>query len=159
MASLFDTPRYTPRPADVVGVGSVLGVVELLNRAKAAGLLFPKLWLQLPDATPLRISIAGQRSNTPGYLILTDGKPFGENRFFGRISPAGQFELGRDGDPVRQALVALLAKLAAEPAKVAAEFGHVTGHCCFCSLKLTDERSVAVGYGKICAGKFGLPWG
>lgn len=35
----------------------------------------------------------------------------------------------------------------------------VTGHCCFCSLPLTDERSTAVGYGKVCADHFGLSWG
>lgn len=157
MASLFDIPRYTASP--VVSDGSMLGIVELLHRAKAAGLLFPKLWLQLPDETPLRISVAGQRSSTPGFLMLTDGAPFGENRFFGRISPTGQFEIGRDGGEMRDALVDLLTKLAADPAGVAAEFGHLTGHCCFCWLKLSDERSVAVGYGKICAGKFGLPWG
>jgi hypothetical protein len=29
----------------------------------------------------------------------------------------------------------------------------------FCSKKLTDERSIEVGYGRICAGHNGLPWG
>ncbi len=28
-----------------------------------------------------------------------------------------------------------------------------------CGLDLTDERSTSAGYGPICAGKYGLPWG
>lgn len=156
MPSLFDTPRAAPA---LHTLPSVAGVVALLNVAKAAGLKFPKLWLQLPDGTPLRISVAGDRSRTPGFLMLTDGGPFEDNRYFGRISPAGDLELGRDAPRVKDQLVALLERLAANPAQVAADFGHLTGNCCFCARKLADERSTAVGYGQTCAKKFGLPWG
>lgn len=41
----------------------------------------------------------------------------------------------------------------------AAKFGHITGQCVFCARKLTDERSIAVGYGPVCAEREGLPWG
>lgn len=41
----------------------------------------------------------------------------------------------------------------------AAAFGHATGHCVFCARELTDDRSVEVGYGPVCAGKNNLPWG
>jgi hypothetical protein len=44
-------------------------------------------------------------------------------------------------------------------AEEAARFGHVTGQCVFCSRKLTDERSIQVGYGPKCATNNGLPWG
>jgi hypothetical protein len=44
-------------------------------------------------------------------------------------------------------------------AEQAAEFGKVTGACVFCSRLLTDERSLEVGYGPVCADKNGLPWG
>lgn len=44
-------------------------------------------------------------------------------------------------------------------AEDAAKFGHVTGQCVFCSRKLTDERSVTVGYGPVCAERESLPWG
>lgn len=44
-------------------------------------------------------------------------------------------------------------------AKQAAVFGHNTGHCVFCSRELTDDRSLTVGYGPICAERNGLPWG
>lgn len=44
-------------------------------------------------------------------------------------------------------------------AEQAARFGKLWGSCVFCSRLLTDERSVAVGYGPVCAEHNGLPWG
>lgn len=44
-------------------------------------------------------------------------------------------------------------------AEDAAKFGHLTGQCVFCARRLTDERSIAVGYGPVCAEREGLPWG
>lgn len=153
MHSLFNTPRPT------VALPDVAGIVQLLGHARDGGLKWPKLWLQLPDGTPIRITVAGPASRTPGFLMLTDGRPFGANSFFGKISPRGALELFADGNQRREDLVPLLSRLALEPAKVAAEFGHLTGNCCFCARKLADERSTLIGYGKTCAQKFGMPWG
>lgn len=47
-------------------------------------------------------------------------------------------------------------ELTAEQAK---EFGKLYGCCIYCSLDLTDERSITAGYGPKCASKRGLPWG
>ena len=138
---------------------SVAGIVQFLEGARSRGLKFPKLWLQLPDGSDLRVTIAGDQSRTPGYIMLTDGGAYPDNKYFGRISPAGKFEVGRDGNAIVTVLNDLLAKLADKPAEVAAAYGHLTGHCCFCSLPLTDARSVHVGYGAKCADRFGLPWG
>ena len=44
-------------------------------------------------------------------------------------------------------------------AEQAAHLGQITGRCVFCSRTLTDERSIAVGYGPVCADHHGLPWG
>ena len=44
----------------------------------------------------------------------------------------------------------------------AAAYGHRHHACVFCATPLEDERdgcSVQVGYGPVCAGKYGLPWG
>jgi hypothetical protein len=151
----YSNPTSEPQKAQI---GDVRGVVALLERARQH-LKFPKLWLQLPDRSDLRITIAGEHSKTPGHVVLTDGERFGSNRYYGKIAPSGELTVGRDGHAVRDQLVDLLTRLAADPAKVASEFGHLTGHCCFCSLELSDERSVAVGYGRKCAQHFGLPWG
>ena len=63
-----------------------------------------------------------------------------------------------DNDTQTAVANALIA-LANDPAKAASDYGHLTGTCCFCNRGLTDERSVSVGYGPICAQHFGLPWG
>jgi len=44
-------------------------------------------------------------------------------------------------------------------AEQASAFGRLWGSCVFCSRLLTDERSIAVGYGPVCADHNGLPWG
>lgn len=44
-------------------------------------------------------------------------------------------------------------------AEEAAKFGQLYGTCIFCWKDLTDERSIEVGYGPICANNRGLPWG
>lgn len=45
------------------------------------------------------------------------------------------------------------------PVEQAKLSGIAFSHCCFCGLELTDGRSVAAGYGPICAAKWNLPWG
>jgi hypothetical protein len=44
-------------------------------------------------------------------------------------------------------------------AEQAAEYGKLTGHCIACCRALTDDRSVTVGYGPVCANRYGWPWG
>lgn len=44
-------------------------------------------------------------------------------------------------------------------AEEAAAWGHEHHACVFCQTALDDPRSTTVGYGPICAGKYGLPWG
>lgn len=44
-------------------------------------------------------------------------------------------------------------------AEQAAAFGALYGKCVYCHRKLTDDRSIEVGYGRDCAEQRGLPWG
>jgi hypothetical protein len=55
--------------------------------------------------------------------------------------------------------LALLSQDTKLDAEQAAAFGHLYGQCVYCSSVLTDERSIAVGYGPTCADNHGLPWG
>jgi len=38
-------------------------------------------------------------------------------------------------------------------------YGATTAECCFCGKELTTNESKTAGYGPICAGHYGLPWG
>lgn len=138
-------------------VGDLAGVYGLFATAKAH-LKFPAIVLGYTrghEQRELRISVSTERSSTPGWLQVKDDD---DGTWYGRISPAGVFEHSRRNAPP-SGLNHVLTAFAADPAKVASEHGHLTGKCCFCNKKLTDERSTAVGYGKTCADHFGMPWG
>ena len=130
------------------------GVFSLFEYAIAHTLKYPKIRLQTALGAPVCLSRAGSKSI--GQIMVTDGAPFGSNVYYGRVTLDGEFIPSQ----VRSAsVVDLLARLASDPARVASEYGRLTGNCCFCELRLTDARSTAVGYGPICADHFGLPWG
>ena len=99
------------------------------------------------------LSLAGAESRNPGCIYVKRG-----DVYRGKITPAGDWMPTWEGRSDDQLLVQLYA-LAADPVKAAAAYGHQTGACCFCNRELTDARSVGVGYGPICAGNYGLPWG
>lgn len=52
-----------------------------------------------------------------------------------------------------------LERLSDDPVGFACEYGKASGRCCFCSLPLKEPRSLGVGYGKVCAGNYAMPWG
>ncbi len=150
-------------PRRTVDVGSFEGVIGLFNTAKEH-LKFPKISLMLnprkEDEQAIVLSLAGQRSKNAGSVYITDGRPYGDNKYFGRISPDGKWDPSRQVEgTLMTSLVALLTALGKEPAKVAGEHGRLMGNCCFCRKGLTDERSTMVGYGPVCAENYGLPWG
>lgn len=145
-----------PQPAPSAPVESFAGVYQLFARARTH-LKRPAVKLLAADRAPVKLYVASDKSRIPGVVNVTDGGRYGASRWYGRIHPDGRWEQGRDAAPA--SVVALVRALAADPAGVAAAYGRDTGACCFCSLPLTDERSVGVGYGPICAGHYGLPWG
>ena len=130
------------------------GVVTLLYRA-AAHLKFPKLTLDR-DGQLLRLSIAGPKSKYAGSIMVTDGKVFPNNIWFGTIAEDGSFTPSRSATTF---VIDSLVQLNADPAGFARRYGKDTGSCCFCSRELSTPESLAVGYGPVCAEHYGLPWG
>jgi hypothetical protein len=133
-------------------VGSLTRIVAMLTKA-AQHLKYPAIVLD-----GFRVNIAGAQAKEPGSLTVTSIEKDADNRrtWFGRVTKAGVFQPGRDapddlGDKLRA--------FAADPERVAGDYGRLHGACCFCRKALSDERSTAVGYGPICADHFGLPWG
>lgn len=149
-------------PAPVAKVaGSLTAIVSLFEKA-AEHLQYPKIILHDEVVGTIRLWVAGEKSKEPGSVsIVTDGR-YGERDWIGRVSKTGEFtpspRLRSDGDALTS-LTALLTRFAADPAHEAAEYGRLTGQCCFCARRLDDERSTSVGYGPICASNYGLAWG
>jgi hypothetical protein len=138
---------------------NINGVYSLLRRAVSPkNKSFPKLWLRLDDQD-IKISKASNKSRHKGQLFLSNGKWGYENIYFGRIDTSGDLYLSKDGKEIQEELIDLLNRLVSDPEKVASEYGKLTGNCFACHKQLSDDRSIEVGYGKVCADKFGLRWG
>ena len=134
---------------------NVLEIQKLFDKA-IQHLKYPKVRLQTATAQPVVLYRAGKASKYFGQLMVTDGSRFGCGKYFGHIDLDGNFHSTQDSTPE---VVSLLKQLSEDPAGVASRYGKLTGNCCFCSLPLSDKRSTDVGYGPVCAGHYGLPWG
>ena len=144
------------------------GVYKLLKTAKANGLKNPKIKISLLDkhgdpSSPFVLALTGAKSSKPEHIVLTNGKGWDEpgKEFYGWITPTGEWiGANKISDAEKKSNVkAALIAIASNPAAVAFTHGKLTGHCCFCSKPLDTKESVGAGYGPICAGKYGLPWG
>jgi hypothetical protein len=147
------------QPAAAKVADDLSPVLALFKRAVEGGKR-PAITFDTAEAGRLRISLAGERSREPGTLMVTDGGGF-DATFFGRVRLDGSYVESRNRPDMQPAVRALLTRFAADPAGVASEEGRRTGMCCFCARDLTDERSVAAGFGPRCADRFGLSdaWG
>lgn len=134
------------------------GIVGLFDTA-AKHLKYPKLAFAAEVAGgKVVLSRAGQRSQHPGAINVTNGAGFNHpsNKWFGRISRDGSWA---PSSVCEARVTGLLKEIDADPAAAARINGREFGACCFCRQELTDKRSLDVGYGPICAGNWNLPWG
>ncbi len=145
-----------PEPVKAA-LGDISGVLALFDKA-AEHLKYPKIHLVDPDGNPVVLAVAGPKSQFTGQINVTDGGPFKNNKWYGRIDLDGVWTKGYVHS---ETVATLLWALANDPAAVAKESAKLTGKCCFCnhSLHGEDEVSVQLGYGPTCAKHFGLPWG
>ena len=144
-------PNLSPRDATFA--------LSLVSQWEERGRLSERQWphvdrLAAPQAEATCDPQVGDIVQTDDDLFLIvagrSGRPYGK-RLVGRkfVYEAGAIQRARQG-------VILTGEALAA---VAAAYGQTHGHCMFCALELTDERSVDVGYGPTCASKRNLPWG
>src|SRR4051794_21519288 len=142
-------PVAASAPIDVKALFSLFGTALLK-------LKYPRLRLQTADGRLVVIKVSGQGSRHSGSLNVTNGQKFGDlnSVFFGYVHQDGSVTIKDEG------VLTLLKALASDPAKVAAEYGLASGSCCFCARSLSDSEagSSEIGFGKTCAGNYGLPW-
>jgi hypothetical protein len=157
---IYAVARQNP---EARSVGDLSGITALFAKA-AEHLRYPAIVLSVPGAvgvaTLIRLSVAGERARVPGSITVTEGERGDDGRaWLGRVLLDGTYQPAQAANGRTEAITARLRAFAAEPAKVAADHGRLTGRCCFCNIALKDERSTAVGYGATCASHYGLPWG
>ncbi len=115
----------------------------------------------VPDFGPVTMYLSGPRSRYPGSvnIVSTDSNEFtSSNEWIGAITPNGELKLSKEITD-QKVFTEFLSVLASFPELVASMHGHLTLHCSFCGQRLSDPRSIAVGYGKTCAMNYHLPWG
>lgn len=143
-------------PISTEPVGDLAPMQALFGRARAH-LKAPAIVFGTAQG-PVRLSMATDRSRYPGSINVTTPGTFYGRVWYGRIHTDGRYEPSSRGDQPA-GLVEALRAFAADPAGEAAKHGHLTGACCFCNRPLSDERSTHVGYGPVCAERWGLAWG
>lgn len=149
LASVILCPKQDKAVADFTRVYSML-------QAAAGHLKYPKINIATAGGRHIALYVAGERSRAPGVVNVVEPNT---EVWYGRVHPDGRWEPGRGGTEATADVEDLLKRLAENPEKVAADYGRLSGACCFCNRTLKDERSTAVGYGKTCAAHFGLTWG
>jgi hypothetical protein len=137
-----------------VQVGDLSKLLALFDRPK---LKRPAIVIHLAGIGEMRISVATNRAKVPGSLNIATNALYGESTWFGRVKRDGTFEPSQEITP--PTLIEQLRDFADRPAQMAAEHGRLTGRCCFCDTALETDESTAVGYGPVCAKRWGLPWG
>lgn len=145
-----------PRPAQAKQmVAGAARIIDMFNRA-AGRLKTPKIVIEVAGRK-IRLKRTSSKNAAPGTVYIDGG--YGADVYYGKITPDGEVRIAKDGLDIQKELAEALINFAANPEDFAGTYGRLTGNCCFCSLQLTDERSVRVGYGPVCSGNYGLNWG
>ncbi|PBB96718.1 DUF6011 domain-containing protein [Mesorhizobium sp. WSM3862] len=157
VATLTQRAQAGEPAAPKAKVGSMDGLIALFDTAIANKLKHPKIRFDVNGETVV-LALAGARSAHAGQINVSSPGSFESRDWYGRIDRKGEFTRSRRS-PGPDGLVSALTALAENPSKAGAAHGKRTGNCCFCAIELTDHRSIDVGYGPVCAKRWGLAWG
>lgn len=120
----------------------------MFNTAVRAGLKRPVVRLADASGLHLTLKLAGPTSANAGCIYVLSG-----STYCGKVTDQSLFKPSRE---CPAGVPELLEAFAADPETAATQHGRLEGCCCFCGRKLTDARSTAVGFGPVCALRFGL---
>ena len=122
-------------------------IKELFEVPKSNGLKYPKF--TVGDIT---LSLPTENSdprNKDAIYVRHDGV------YVGKIDGGRFMPTNRCDASVSDKLMAI----AKDPINSAKTHGYTHGNCSMCRKRLSDERSMKVGYGQTCANNWGMPWG
>lgn len=136
-------------------LGNFKTIIDLMLVARQ-WIKHPKIKLTTETGGMVALALMGDASKYPGSIAVTDGLPFSKSKFYGWITPEGEWTSHSQASAAVSEVVVNLAK---DPTAAAVEHGHSTGKCCFCNRVIKDAEAKAVGYGPMCADAYGLPFG
>jgi hypothetical protein len=137
---------------------NLAGIIAIFDHA-AGHLKFPKMLVRV-EAMDFLLNRGSNNSRNPGVVYVAEPGSFQDRTRYGVIARNGDFTPdGRIAPDLMKSIIAALQKLNENPERIAADYGKLTGNCCFCHAPLSDPRSTDVGYGPTCADHWGLAWG
>jgi hypothetical protein len=132
-------------------------IIQSYLRTASKKLKYPKLRYQTDGRFKIVFSYVADRSSKWYDCTFVDnGHKAESKKRYGFIANNGNGRLDRNAPPEVKTLIR---KIAEDPAGIAKLQGQTYKNCCFCGLELTNRSSLHHGYGPICAGNYGLPWG
>lgn len=142
----------TPREREVVGVPHK--VVALLE--KAARSQPDPIIAYYRHGQGVALKGVPKTSKLPGILDVSAAE---DGRWFGRVTPGGDFVKAREmrPDEVDQG-IAMMLEFSRDPKAAAKRSARETGRCCFCDSGLDEPEDVDRGWHGRCAHTWGLPF-
>lgn len=162
---LIEQAKNPPKPATKKLRGDMVKLYRFFLSARKH-LKYPKIIIHGEfgggASEDLKLHLSGEKSRQPDTVNITLPDRVtsnGRSVWLGRIGVDGAWDipphLSNDGDLI-STVKDTLVQLGNDPHKVASAHGKFTGNCCFCNRHLEDDRSTGVGYGPVCAEKWGL---
>lgn len=148
--------------------GEFARIIEMMDAAaenkKYPKFLLPELNLRLQRTASGRepgsvLVLSHQKRNRDRALFARIHRGGNLTKIAGRTSKYGPHKTDSKHATRWDEIVAVLRAICDDPEGFAAAHGHENGTCMFCGAELTDERSVTVGYGPVCADNHNLQWG
>jgi hypothetical protein len=124
--------------------GTFSKLYAMLSQAKDH-IQFPKIILRTPSGA-VRWWL-----HQDGFVGIKCGEAH-----VGKVTTDDVFHIYRSCKP---RTVELMKVIQVDPVAAFALWGRETGFCCFCNHEIETDESLAVGYGPVCADRYGLPWG
>ena len=140
--------------ADGVEITGFPKIRAMVDRARES-LKRPTIRIPLGQDGEIRLKLAGDGSRNPGAIYVTRKINGEDPKYLGKIDPSGNAD--RKLSVADPSVHDRLRALEADPAGLMAREGRRLGACQFCARTLTEAGSLEVGYGPICAERYGLP--
>ena len=145
------TSRDRRREVESIDLKGDFGAFHTMMENAGKHLKWPKVRIMSSETDEILLKPRGE------VIYVVDANRVnseGRNYYYGKIVN-GHYETINPPAWVVKCLEAS----AKDPIEEAKRYGKLTGNCCFCGRKLTSEDSTGVGYGPVCADRYGLEWG
>ena len=151
--------RVGPQQATSSEVQNGAALFGLFDSAKKTALKYPRITFNfsqdLNDCTYLHPATVA--SKYYGCLIITEDGGLRGKKYMGRLTPDNTF-IPSHAITKEQAehVLSRIRTMAEDPESALSQYGKLTGRCAMCNGRLKTDKSVMLGYGPVCAKKFGL---